>query len=77
MLFGKLFALQEHAGRAVARIVDLPLVRREQLDQHADHAAPSVVESFKHRCVSGVFGRFAEAVGLDGSVGSLAESRTA
>lgn len=42
MLSGKIFALHEHAGRAAARIVDAPLVRREHLDQHADHAARRV-----------------------------------
>ena len=42
MLFDKLFALHEHAGRAAARIVDSPLGRREHLDQHADHAARRV-----------------------------------
>ena len=35
-------ALHEHAGRAAARVVDSPLVRREHLDQHADHAARRV-----------------------------------
>ena len=42
MLFDELFALHEHAGRAAARIVDAPLVRREPLDQHADHATRRV-----------------------------------
>lgn len=48
------FALHEHSGRAVAWIVDAPLVRCEHLDQHANAASPSFVELFKHRCVSGV-----------------------
>lgn len=42
MLFDKLFALHEHARRAAAGIVDPTLVRREHLDQHADHAARRV-----------------------------------
>ena len=44
----------KHPRGAAARIVDSPIVRREPRDQHPDHAAPSVVELFKHRCVSGV-----------------------
>ena len=42
MLFDELFALHKHARRAAARIVNSPLVRREHLDQHADHAARRV-----------------------------------
>ena len=39
MFFDELFALPDYPDRAVARIVDSPLVRREHLDQHADNAA--------------------------------------
>ena len=54
VVFDNLFALHGHAGLAAARILDSPFVQCEHLDQHGDHAPPSVVELFKHRCVSGV-----------------------
>ena len=52
MLFDELFALHEHARRAATRIVDTPLVRREHLDQHADHASRRV--TFFCACVGRV-----------------------
>ena len=38
----ELLALDEHAARAAARVVDAALVRREHLDEHADDAARRV-----------------------------------